>query len=233
MKRSYKGAPPRSFLDWIAREEGIYGDRPGFESLRSPEKDDVRRALLREQGFLCAYCGRSLASDFSDSHVDHFWPQAVFNGSNHPDDRRLDYDNLFQSCGPGSLPGMADRFPHATCGDAKGDWYDERDFVIPSDSGCEDRFVYDGSGRIDTKDPCDLAARNMIEALKLGHPSLDSERKKVVQGIERDLLSGGPDWSEVEREMVSLNTADEEGRMTGFAQVARRYLEEERDARVP
>ena len=233
MKRSYKGAPPRSFLDWIEGEEGIYGGRPEFESLRSPEKDDLRRALLREQGFLCAYCGRSLASDFSDSHVDHFWPQAVFNGCDHPDDRRLDPDNLFQSCGPGSLPGMADRFPHVTCGDAKGDWYDERDFVMPSESDCEDRFVYDGSGRIDTKDPTDVAARNMIKALKLGHPGLDNERRKVIQGIERDLLSAGLDWNEVEREITSLNAPDKEGRLVGFAQVARRYLEEERDVRVP
>ena len=232
MKRSNKGAPPQSFLDWIAEEGGIYGDRPEFGLLRSPEKDDVRRTLLHEQGFLCAYCGRSLASDFSDGHVDHFWPQTAFNGRVHPDERRLDHDNFFQSCGPGSLPGMREKFPHATCGDAKGDWYDEQDFVMPSDPDCEDRFSYDAAGRIGAKNPADRAARNMIEALRLGSPSLDNERKKVIQNVEWELLSDDPNWNEVEREISSLDTPDESGKMVGFAQVARRYLEEERDERA-
>ena len=223
MKRSNKGAPPRSFLDWISAEESEFDRKPEFDDLKRPEKDHLRRTLLVEQGFLCAYCGRSLASDFSDSHIDHFWPQSVFNGSGHPDDRRLEHDNLFQSCGPGSLPGMAERFRYATCGDAKGDWYDEQHFVIPSAPDCEDRFVYDASGRIGAKDPCDRAAVNMIAALKLDHPSLDNER---------DCLSGQPDWREVETEIVSSSAPDEEGRMVGFAQVARRYLEEERDERL-
>ena len=229
MKRSSKGAPPRSFLDWISAEAREFDRKPEFDDLKRPEKDDLRRTLLVEQCFLCVYCGRSLDSDFSDSHIDHFWPQSVFNGSDHPDDRRLEHDNLFQSCGPGSLPGMAERFRHATCGEAKGDWYDEQHFVIPSAPDCEDRFVYDASGRIGAKDPCDRAAVNMIAALKLDHPSLDSERKKVIQDIEQDFLSGRPDWSEVETEIGSSSATDEEGRMVGFAQVARRYLEEERD----
>ena len=127
---------------------------------------------------------------------------------------------------------MACVFVHATCGDAKGNWFDEVYFVIPSDRACEGRFIYDGSGRINAKNPSDKAARNMIEALKLDHRGLDNERKKVIQNIERELLSIGPDWDEVEMEIVSLSTGDEKGRMVGFAQVARRYLEEERDERV-
>ena len=233
MKRSSKGAPPQSFLDWIRAEEKLFNCRPEFDDLKRPEKDHLRRMLLQEQDFLCTYCGRSLASDFSDSHIDHFWPQAVFNGRDHPDDRRLEHDNLFQSCGPSSLPGMAETFLSSTCGDAKGDWYDEQDFVMPSDAECEHRFIYDGSGRIETKNPSDRAARNMIEALKLDHPRLDNERKKVILDIERDFLSNGPDWNDVEMEIISLNTPDDEGRLIGFAQVARRYLEEERGERLP
>ena len=233
MKRSNKGSPPRSFLDWIKAEERVLSCKPEFGDLKRPEKDHLRRALLQEQGFLCTYCGRSLASDFSDSHIDHFWPQAVFNGIDDPEDRRFSHDNLFQSCGPSSLPGMPEKFLKSTCGEAKGDWYDEQDFVMPSEAECEDRFIYDGSGCIETKNPSDRAARNMIEVLKLDHPRLDNDRKKVIQDIEGDLLSNGPGWDDVEMEIVSLNTLDNEGRMTGFAQVARRYLEEERGERLP
>lgn len=210
----------------------ILNCKPEFGDFKTPEKDDVRRTLLPEQGFLCAYCGRSLASNFSDSHIEHFWPQAVFNGSDHPDERRLEHDNFFQSCGPASLSGMAEKFLHRTCGDAKGDWCDVHHFVISSDPGCEDRCSYDASGGIEANSACDRAARNMIEKLKLDHPSLANERKKVIHDIERDVLSNGPDWHEVQLEIGSLNTVDDEGRMTGFAQVARRYLEEEREERV-
>ena len=230
MKRSYKGEAPQSFQDWIRTEEEVYNEKPAFDALRAPEKNELRRVLLKEQGFLCAYCGRSLASDFSDSHVDHFWPQAAFDGRTHPNDRRLDHGNLFQSCGPASLPGMLSKFPHSTCGDAKSDWYDEQSFVIPSDEGCEERFAYDASGRIGAKNGSDGGAWNMIGALELDHPALRNERKKVIQELERTFFSAQPDWGEVEREIFFLSATDEEGRQTGFAQVARRYLEEERNA---
>ena len=69
----------------------------------------------------------------------------------------------------------------------------------------------------------------MIEKLKLDDAGLNSERKKVIQSIEQDVLFNGPDWNEVERELGRLRSTDNEGRMTGFAQVARRYLEDERD----
>ena len=232
MKRSYKGEAPQSFQNWISKEEEVYEEKPKFDALQVPEKNELRCVLLKEQGFLCAYCGRSLASDFSDSHVDHFWPQAVFNGTTHPDDRRLDHNNLFQSCGPGSLPGMSEKFPYATCGDAKGDSYDELDFVMPSEANCEERFSYDGSGQISAKSTSDKGASNIIRALRLDHPSLNNERKKVIQDLEQVFFSSGPDWGEVEREILNLDATDEEARMMGFAQVARRYLEDERDAGV-
>ena len=107
MKQSYKGRAPQSVLNWIEMEEGRLGEKPQFATLQRPEKDDLRLTLLKEQGFLCAYCGRALSSDFSNSHIDHFWPQTAFDGSGGRDDLRLDHKNLFQSCGPSSLPNKA------------------------------------------------------------------------------------------------------------------------------
>ena len=224
-KRSYKGDAPQSFVDWIKGEEAVYGEKPTFDTLRAPEKDELRLVLLKEQGFLCAYCGRSLSSDFLDSHVDHFWPQAVFNGRAHPDDRRLDHGNLFQSCGPTSLPGLLGKPHHSICGDAKNDWYNEQEFVIPSEEGCEERFVYDPSGRIDATNSLDRRALNMVGALELNHPALSNQRKKVIEELEQTFFSNQPDWREVDGEIVELSRKDEEGRQTGFAQVARRYLD--------
>ena len=228
MKRSNKGEPPNSFRNWILEYEKLHNEKPKFSYLQSPEKDELRRVLLREQGFLCGYCGRGLAPDFSDSHIDHFWPQSAFNGEGEFVDRRLDHCNFFQSCGPGTLPALLGRIFPDTCGSAKNRWYDEENYVMPSDAGCEDRFVYDGSGQILEKDALDRGARNMISALKLNHPSLNNDRKKIIQNVELEVLSKEPALEEIEDEIGGWNATDEEGRMKGFAQVARRYLEEER-----
>ena len=68
----------------------------------------------------------------------------------------------------------------------------------------------------------------MISALKLNHPSLNNDRKKIIQNVELEVLSKEPALEEIEDEIGGWNATDEEGRMKGFAQVARRYLEEER-----
>ena len=117
VKCSNKGAAPKIFIDWVNGEQKTREHLPPYSDLQNPEKEAMRQSLMKEQGYLCVYCGRSLASDFSDSHIDHFWPQSIFNGKTHENgkiykDRRVCYSNLFMSCGRDSgLP--------ITCGRAK------------------------------------------------------------------------------------------------------------------
>ena len=224
MKRSNKGEAPQTVVDWIRSEELRLGQKPPFESLQRPEKDHLRGALLREQGYLCTYCGRSLASDFSDSHIDHFWPQAEFNGTGGRKDLRLDHNNLFQSCGPSSLPGGAARDLPNTCGSAKRNWYDEEYSIVPSEENCEERFMYDGAGQIAPSNSLDHAGINMINSLNLHDPALNYHRKKIVQELEEVFLSMSPSLVEVQNEISRWLQTDDAGRLSGFSQVARRYL---------
>ena len=220
MKCSNKGAAPKIFIDWVNGEQETHGQLPPYENLQNPEKEAMRQPLIKEQGYLCVYCGRSLESDFSDSHIDHFWPQSIFNGKTH-EDRRVCYSNLFMSCGRDSgLP--------ITCGRAKGNWFNRSDYIIPIDPCCEGRFVYTGAGKIEPQNPCHTAAIQMIDILKLNDPSLVSERKKIVQYIMCTFFSDDPDTTdEIQNEIDDLNTPDAEGRLRGFSQVSKRYLEEE------
>ena len=227
MKQSNKVEAPESVLNWIRVEEGRLGEKPAFATLQRPEKDDLRLTLLKEQGFLCAYCGRALSADFSDSHIDHFWPQTIFDGTGGHDDLRLDHDNLFQSCGPSSLPSRAARGLPYTCGAAKDDWYDEQHSIMPSEEDCELRFMYDAAGQVSPTEDDDQAARNMIERLRLDDAALNNERKKIVQELEQDVLGQSPTVLELREEIDSWLEVDEAGRLSGFAQVARRYLEVE------
>ena len=220
MKCSNKGAAPKIFIDWVKGEQETHGHLPPYENLQNPEKEAMRQSLIKEQGYLCVYCGRSLESDFSDSHIDHFWPQSIFNGKTH-EDRRVCYSNLFMSCGRDSgLP--------ITCGRAKGNWFNRSDYITPIDPCCECHFRYTGAGKIKPQNPCHTAAIQMIDALKLNDPSLVSERKQIIQYIARTFFSDDPDTTgEIQDEIDDLNAANADGRLTGFSQVSRRYMEEE------
>ncbi|MDE0114342.1 MAG: hypothetical protein OXN84_18900 [Albidovulum sp.] len=118
-----------------------------------------------------------------------------------------------------------------TCGEAKGVWFDERRHVMPSDSECESKFKFTDAGNILPKDGGDMAARHMIEHLNLDDDELASDRKKVKREIEVILDS---DFSEPEKlvQARSWCEPDDRIRMSGFAQVARRYFEEESGMRV-
>ena len=224
MKYSNKGAAPKIFIDWVKGEQETHGHLPPYENLQNPEKEAMRQSLIKEQGYLCVYCGRSLESDFSDSHIDHFWPQSIFNGKTH-EDRRVCYSNLFMSCGRDSgLP--------ITCGRAKGNWFNPSDYIIPSDPCCEGRFIYTGAGKIEPQNPCDTATMNMIKILNLNNLALKYARKQIIQYIARTFFSDDPATTpvttdEIQDEIDALNAANADGRLTGFSQVSRRYIEEE------
>ena len=226
LKLSNKSDPPASFENWTRGEiegEGLIAD---FHSLPNPQKDELVDVLLGEQGFLCSYCGRTVTKTPKNCHIDHFWPQAPFDGTFEPD-RRLDHNNLFLSCGFSSSVNAEVRTLPRTCGEAKGNWFDKAYYIIPSDPCCEGKFVYDGGGIIAPKEVGDRSARNMIDNLNLNDPSLVVDRKKVVLAIEQDIRAEGNSMEWLEETIAWWRTPDEEGKLTAFAQVRCRYLEEE------
>jgi uncharacterized protein (TIGR02646 family) len=211
VKSVTKGGPPPQFLQWLALA-GLNW-RPSYRTLSGPPMVAVRTALLREQGYLCAYCGRALAVDGADSHNEHFFPQSKFR------DWELEWWNLFASCGPQKV-----RHRPKTCGDAKDNWTPSPHFIIPSDPSCEDRFRYDGIGQIAPTVATDLAATAMISKLNLKEPSLTLERQQLIAALEQDIADGHINPATVPTEIALWRTTDPQGRLKGFAQVAIRYL---------
>jgi uncharacterized protein (TIGR02646 family) len=224
LKYSAKQAPPACLIDWLALANEDW--QPSFGALRNPEKPEVHSALLREQGYVCAYCGRAVKADRSDSHIDHFWPQAHFDGST-PPDRTLDYDNFFISCGPTRNPGAHKTLPQ-TCGDAKGDWFDPVSHIIPSDPNCERCFAYGATGEISPSEQGDQAALNMIKHLCLGDTGLTDERRQIITAIEAAILDGTLPETALAAELRFWRTPQGSlGQLPNFGHVAARYLETE------
>jgi uncharacterized protein (TIGR02646 family) len=212
MKHSPKRTEPPCLSDWrgLANEDW----QPTWENFGGKPKEQTKVALLKEQGWVCAYCGRGVDAD--GSHIDHFWPQHLFKI------RELDYDNFFVSCGPSGVRGAP-----RICGDAKDDWIPTDARLIPSDPTCEGRFKYSGSGAIKAANDQDEAADATITALNLDDASLQLERKQIIFGIESAILDGEITKDNKAAEISHLRAPDAQGRCKSFGHVMARYLEDE------
>ena len=207
MKFIVKGNEPSSFTEW--KWQANQNWQPTFAYLQHPEKQELLKALLDEQGYVCCYCGRSI--DAEGSHIEHFRPQKL------RPDLELDYSNLHASCIREGKPKMP-----LHCGHRKGDWFDEGRHISPTDAGCEQRFFYTLSGEIRS---IDKDALYMSELLGLGIDFLCNRREEVLKGIFDDdfLVSASND--ELVRVRDTFRAAENE-RLPNFCHIVARYAEQ-------
>jgi uncharacterized protein (TIGR02646 family) len=213
MKHSKKQEPPISLTDWLGLANEDW--RPSWDNFAGPLRGETKQALLREQGWVCAYCGREI--DAGGSHIEHFLPRSLF------PERELDYANLFASCGPSGKKGAPQ-----ICGDAKENWVPTDPVnLIPSHPDCEKRFRYDLGGAVNPAAPDDQHVISAVAKLNLNETSLQLERSDILTGLEADILAGEITAENVTDEISSWRARDVDGRCKNFGHVAARYLEEE------
>lgn len=73
-------------------------------------KEDIRKKLLVEQGYLCAYCMRRI--DEAHMKIEHWYPEAELDETG-----KLDYENMLGVC-MGHIEGLEGRYD--TCDSQKG-----------------------------------------------------------------------------------------------------------------
>ncbi len=188
MKYIKKGEEPQSFTTWkaIARTTPNWG----YSYLQNPEKKELHDALIREQGYICCYCGMRITRE--SSHIEHLKPQS----STDPD-LTLEYTNLLASC-------QREREPKKPihCGVAKDDWHDEDLLVSPLQPNCADFFIYTDDGQILATDASEknAAATETIKRLCLNIPKLKAMREEVI----KNLLAGIDVFTLTEEEKQKL-----------------------------
>lgn len=91
MKLIIKLPPPASFI--------TYSNTKGtsFEDMDANVKEDLKKSLLNEQGWICGYCQQKI-KDESKMKIEHHCEQSICNGQAGNPDRRLDYTNLMAVC---------------------------------------------------------------------------------------------------------------------------------------
>ena len=210
MRGSAKGAEPPELCSWKL-EQCRNGIRPEYGNLQQPERGATVRSLFAEQTGQCVYCGRQISLAVHQRyHIEHFRPQSKYHAL------ELDYTNLFLSCGPDSEDGTQN-----TCGNHKGNWFQEDCHIPPAPESCADSFRFGASGRILADDLPE--ADKMIQVLNLNHPELVIERQEMIEDLDSELNAG------IKRELLcqSFLDKDNDGARPSFANVAVKYLEQQ------
>lgn len=157
-----------------------------YEELRRSAEvvGDVKQALQQEQGGLCAYTGRPIATrPDGDFHLEHLTPQAH---CGYGED--ADYQNLV-ACWPRPNCGFEPRYGARR----KGGWPPPKDqnlFLSPLRADCTTRFSFNHRGEIFPSRDDDEAARLTIEKLGLNDLEIIELRKSAIRGA----LSPRGEW---------------------------------------
>ena len=211
MKHITKEPPPADFEAWKGQANENW--QPTYDDLQNPEKRNLHRALLAEQGSVCCYCGRSIGLD--DSHIEHFRPQERYAAL------QLDYANLHASC----LRGQQRTMPRH-CGHAKDNRFDEAQHIAPADATCERRFMYTLRGEIIPTDPDDNRARYVTELLALDAPALRHLREEVLSRTLDATFLASATTAEMTKLRDGFRLRDDTGKLPDFGHVVARYAEQ-------
>ncbi len=95
MKLIVKNKPTPLHHKLVEFKKGINGT---FPNLTRDIKDDLLKALLEEQGYICAYCMQKINE--TNAQIEHIIGQRYIdeNGNNLGNQNQLNYDNLIAVC---------------------------------------------------------------------------------------------------------------------------------------
>lgn len=198
---TYKRTPGACFEGWTDRE-------------------DVKKQLLKEQGYLCAYCTKRI--HYTDMKIEHIIAQsAKIEGREIGKEQSLNYSNFLAVCmgGPGNK-----KQKNQSCDTARGN---ENLKVNPLEKNTLDQIYYKRNGEIhssdDSGDDCielDLTKTLNLNCNKAPHFFLRN-RLEVMEGVKQRLNKTG-NWNASELKKVKriLMEKNNKGEMQPFADYA-------------
>ena len=144
-----KGAEPKSLKEYRSQPNATYED---FR-----DKDDIREALLKEQGYLCAYCMSRISKD--KMKIEHWISQKSEEGDG--EEKALDFHNMLGVC----TGYMSSPYEDQTCDTHRGNIKLE---VDPRSQESVAQIAYRADGTIYSENV--LINRDLNETLNLNEP---------------------------------------------------------------
>ncbi|HLO86719.1 MAG TPA: retron system putative HNH endonuclease [Nostocaceae cyanobacterium] len=207
MKRIIKGKEPNCLLQ--------YRQIPGATYEGYHPKDNLKKALLTEQGYICCYCMQRISEE--NMEIEHWKPRCE---GKYPE-LQIDYKNLLASCSGN----RGNRIANQHCNARKGE---EEITINPADDSknCENYIKYKSSGKIISDEQNIDHELNNI--LNLNLPTLIENRKTALDTIVNALNKKFPNkpWLKeaISKEIDKLSSKDSEGKYSPYCQYVVFYL---------
>ena len=175
MKLINKIAEPQSLIRHRANQPAYY------EGLPLQAKDDLRKNLLSEQGYICCYCLKRIPEKIEkegrviyDMKVEHYQCQ------DHFPLLQLTYNNLFGACtGNEGKPKKLQ-----TCDTRKGNEPLTIN-LLTNAPNCETLFKYNAEGEISSIDDNDVINDQLTDILNLNMQTLKDGRRQVYLEVQK------------------------------------------------
>lgn len=180
-------------------------------------KDDIRLALLKEQGYLCCYCMQRISQpDKSKMKIEHFLSQTA-----NPD-KELDYTNMLAACKGNE--GFPLELQH--CDTAKGE---NKISIDPRNRQMMSQIKFDKEGRVFSTNE-----QHNVDIDKTLHLNLDflkqaraAIRKGIEQKVKQKYRNARPNKSFIQELLKHWQSFDKNGMLAPYCQVAIYVLEKE------
>lgn len=210
MKSIQKRREPRALTEYRSKPDARYDGDASF----TPVKEQIRQQLVKEQGYLCAYCMRRIYPTSDQMKVEHWHSQEY-----HPQEQ-LNYDNLLGVC----LGNQGQKPDQQTCDTRRG--YESRkvDALLkynPADLTCsiEQKIKYQ-RGKI-IADEADFDEQ-LNRVLNLNHHRLVENRQSIMLAITQwfDHRVGSRTRGQIQKELDNWQTPDSNGALREYCGVA-------------
>lgn len=213
MRRITKTHPPRELTEW--RNENSEVNHAYRDLLGTEAHHDLKSKLLQEQGWLCAYTGRSIDND--SCHVEHIKPQCECS-----EWEDVEYRNVV-AC----FPADGGDLSHGYGAPVKASWWDEQLFITPLSNECERRFSFVWSGHVHPSPEDHEGATETIKVLGLDEESLRQLRKARIDGFfgfGSRARTRPLSVRDAKTALANIESVDKNGRLSEFCFVLKQLL---------
>lgn len=211
MRAIRKGQEPRELREYRCKPDALY-DGPLFTAV----KQAIREQLLREQGYLCAYCMERIDDQqMKEMKVEHWHCQDKY------PNEQLDYQNMLGACLGQNHEG--EPYNQQTCDTRKGNKCLKYNPANPNDR-IESHIRFLGNGKVQSDDAKFDGQLN--EVLNLNHPKLEKNRKAVWNAVHDALAKkpGNRTPAEIQKLLDQWNRPNQAGQLREYCTVAVYYL---------
>jgi uncharacterized protein (TIGR02646 family) len=169
------------------RDKRNRGEKAHYDSFL--DKDLLRLSLLKEQGYICAYCMRRLENNPLRTKIEHWKTREDYNAES-DFEGTLDYNNLLAVC-----DGKTFDFLHC---DSKRAQENPKLTVNPIDKLLIAQITYLKNGKIESLN--EAIQKDLEEHLNLNCQILQDNRKKILNDIQKafDIRCKGKNYEQSE-----------------------------------